>query len=417
MITKTRKQYSVAVAVCLLTVVLALCLPAVLLRSEAAKKVTDADIAAMRDKIADNKEKIADTEKQLKALGNNIEKYIEIKELLDQQIYDIEETLKNTETLIEKYEALIAEKEQLVDESRREIDKKYAEFLESLRLSYEDGQKNYLELFLSSESLSDFLSRAERLGSMLSYEKKQLSELERAVNDLNALRNSLTQQHEEYVALKADQDEMRADLTAKQKQAEDNLQKLLKDEAALNKVLDKAKDNETKFDEELRELIQTQKDQEVAEAKKKLLWPLPIEYKKVSSPFGDRILYGKYDFHLGIDLPAPSGTDIYASKSGTVLKATYNSSYGYYVLIDHGGDISTVYAHCSKLLVKKGDKVTRGQVIAEVGNTGNSYGAHLHYEVRTNGKVTDPLDKKAKWLIVEDGDKLIDPLNKWIVYS
>jgi murein DD-endopeptidase MepM/ murein hydrolase activator NlpD len=418
MLAKTNHRILIVTAVCLLTVAMALCLPFVLLRSEAAKKVTDADIAAMRDKIAANKDKIADTEKELKELGDDIEKYIEIKDALDQQIATLEDTIRDTETLIGKYETLIAEKEQLIDESRREIDDKYAEFLDSLRLSYENGQKNYLELFLSSESLLDFLSRADRLGSMLSYEKNKLSELEREVNDLNALRTTLARQREEYVALKVDQDEMRASLTAKQQKAEDNLETLLKNQAALDKVLDKAKDNETKFDQELKDLIQKQKDQEIADAKKKLLWPLPIDRKKISSPYGDRILYGKPDFHLGIDLPAPKGTEIYASKGGTVLKATYHSSYGYYVLIDHGGEISTLYAHCSKLLVSKGDKVTRGQVIAEVGNTGNSYGAHLHYEVRKDGKTTDPLDKKAAWLIVEDGDKLIDPLkNNWIIYS
>ena len=97
--------------------------------------------------------------------------------------------------------------------------------------------------------------------------------------------------------------------------------------------------------------------------------------------------------HNGIDIGAAGGTNIVASEEGVVVTATWNEGgYGWYVIIYHGEGISTLYAHASKLLVKAGDQVRRGQVIALVGNTGASRGDHLHFEVRLNGTPRNPLD-------------------------
>ena len=122
-------------------------------------------------------------------------------------------------------------------------------------------------------------------------------------------------------------------------------------------------------------------------------WPVP-GYHKVTSPYGNRYhpVLKKNKFHSGVDLRAPMGTPIVAANDGKVLSAGYNSGYGNRIYIDHGGGIVTVYAHNSKLLVKAGDKVKRGQTIAKAGSTGRSTGPHLHFEVRKNGKTTNPMN-------------------------
>ena len=94
--------------------------------------------------------------------------------------------------------------------------------------------------------------------------------------------------------------------------------------------------------------------------------------------------------HRGIDIGVPTGTPVYAAASGTVIKSLYNGSYGYYVAIDHGGGIVTLYAHNSQLLVSAGQTVTQGQTIAKAGSTGNSTGPHVHFEVQVNGSVVNP---------------------------
>ncbi len=119
---------------------------------------------------------------------------------------------------------------------------------------------------------------------------------------------------------------------------------------------------------------------------------MPIIPRRVSSPFGYRVnpVTGNYGIHGGIDLAADSGTKINPALSGKVLKAKYSSDYGNFVMIDHGDNVITLYAHCSKLLVSAGDYVDENDVIALVGSTGRSTGPHLHFEVRINDVRINP---------------------------
>jgi murein DD-endopeptidase MepM/ murein hydrolase activator NlpD len=113
----------------------------------------------------------------------------------------------------------------------------------------------------------------------------------------------------------------------------------------------------------------------------------------VTSQFGYRRspFTGQRELHKGLDISAPTGTPIYASASGKVVKVEKDHGYGKNIMVDHGSGIVTRYAHLSNYAVKKGDQVKRGQLIAYVGNTGRSTGPHLHYEVRLNGVPVDPL--------------------------
>jgi len=116
------------------------------------------------------------------------------------------------------------------------------------------------------------------------------------------------------------------------------------------------------------------------------LWVLPIHQYRVTSPFGRR--WGL--LHAGVDLGAAEGTPFYAAAPGRVILARWNGGYGNNVMIDHGGGIVTVYGHSSKLLVKEGQLVQAGDPIALVGDTGHSFGSHLHFEVRENGTPVEP---------------------------
>ena len=99
---------------------------------------------------------------------------------------------------------------------------------------------------------------------------------------------------------------------------------------------------------------------------------------------------GVYKQHTGIDIGASYGTDVLAGGDGTVLISGWNNAYGWMVVIDHGGGVTTLYGHNSKLLVSAGEQVSRGQVIAKVGSTGYSTGPHIHFEVNVNGSPVNP---------------------------
>jgi len=119
------------------------------------------------------------------------------------------------------------------------------------------------------------------------------------------------------------------------------------------------------------------------------IWPAE---GRVTSEYGMRRhpITGRVQLHAGIDVAAPVGTPVYATADGTVVFAGEHGGYGLTVIIDHGYGIQTLYAHNSRLLVKEGDEVVRGQPIAEVGSTGLSTGPHVHYEVHVNGEPVNP---------------------------
>lgn len=117
------------------------------------------------------------------------------------------------------------------------------------------------------------------------------------------------------------------------------------------------------------------------------VWLLPVQTYHVTSPFGMR--WGK--LHAGVDLGGAEGTPMYAAAGGIVTLCRWSSGYGYSVQIAHGGGITTVYGHASKLLCQEGQKVQAGDLIAKVGNSGHSFGSHLHYEIRVNDKPVEPV--------------------------
>jgi murein DD-endopeptidase MepM/ murein hydrolase activator NlpD len=120
----------------------------------------------------------------------------------------------------------------------------------------------------------------------------------------------------------------------------------------------------------------------------------PTESKVISSEFGGRMhpIFGVWRNHTGVDIGGWTGDDIYAAASGTVISAYYESTgYGYCIRIRHSDRITTLYAHCSKLLVKAGDKVVKGQLIGYVGATGTATGPHLHFEIKVNDISIDPM--------------------------
>ena len=124
-----------------------------------------------------------------------------------------------------------------------------------------------------------------------------------------------------------------------------------------------------------------------------MAWPVP-GYSRITSPFGMRThpITGVYKLHTGTDISAPIGANFIAANSGIVIKAGWNNAYGNMVIIDHGGGVSTLYAHGSEILVQVGQTVQKGDPVLKVGSTGYSTGPHAHFEVRINGEYVNPMN-------------------------
>ncbi len=160
-----------------------------------------------------------------------------------------------------------------------------------------------------------------------------------------------------------------------------------------------------------KELLKLVKDKENMVAHIPAIQPiLPKDLTRFGSPFGMRMhpILGYARMHYGVDLTAPTGTPIYAPGDGVVFRSGWSNGFGKHVRIDHGYGYVTVYGHMSKLKVRPGQKVKRGDIIGEVGSTGLSTSPHLHYEVRVNGQWVNPVNFYYDDLSDDDLDKMIN---------
>lgn len=356
-------------------------------------EASSASIAKLRDQLKQNEQRQAALKTQIAAAKNDINSMLRTKDYLDQQITLKEENIELKEQLIKELDIEIANLKTKLVEKESNLEKEYEKFRVQLRLSYEDRDINLFEILFSSESLMDFLVNSERTAILLDFQSNYIKELKLQSEDLD----NVKRQQEEYMAsqqsLKAQLEADKADLEqsknytlsyikTKEREMRQNEEEYLKLVRA-NEELD------IELEKQLKELAA--KSQRVYVGGQ-FIWPLDLKFNYISSYFGKRTYGGITEFHKALDIPANAGSNIYAANGGSVVTATYHYSYGNYVIIDHGGGKATLYAHCSKLLVKVGDNVNQGDVIAKVGTTGYSSGNHLHFEVRINGTAVNPLD-------------------------
>ena len=308
---------------------------------------------------------------------------------LDQKIYqsqiELQELNKELNTTKEEIATALAELEQL----QKDIDKQNDDLNARLRSMYKNGDVGMLSVLFGSSSMSDFMTNmdmVERIynadAELLAGLEDQYDVVEEQKNKLQALKDQLIVQQDAVAAKKAALEEDWQEVDARRKEVEADVNSLSAQYDAVKKEADAIS--------ETIKVLQSANTQYIGGA---MCWPSQAS-TRITSPFGWRYLslLGGRNYHTGVDIGAAGGTNILAANSGTVIKAGWNNSYGYMVMVDHGGGIVTLYAHSSKLLVKTGDVVARGQAIALIGSTGMSTGNHLHFEVRVNGKYQNPLN-------------------------
>lgn len=339
--------------------------------------------------------------KELEGLKGDTEAYISgldvrMNELTD-NIYSLEQSLDAKRIAIEETKVAIVA-------AQAEIDEQYNAMKLRIQYMYENGQNSYVSMILGSSSMSDFLSRAEYLSQITTYDREQLVKFEQAKADLDTKEAQLEAEEADLEAalaeIEAEKTATEQLLTAKQELLAEYNDEIHSAESEIEHLED---DIETQkaIIAELEEIERKRKEQERLNQLNKITydggtmtWPLPGR-SYLSSYFGTRPNpFGQptQEYHSGIDIPAPAGTKIVAAYDGQVAWSNYSSSAGNWVGIDHGDGIYTVYMHMSKRLVSEGEWVTKGQVIGLVGTTGRSTGNHLHFGVRKNGAYVDPLN-------------------------
>lgn len=413
----------------------------------AAGSISDAEAAKkeLEKKKRETKEKIAALEKE----KGNILVYVE---KLDKQLAQLEDEIDETNQKIGKTEKTLERTKQELQEAKEQEEKQYEAMKLRIKYMYENGSTDYLELLVESDSFADFLNRTEYIAKISEYDKEMYErhkEMKKQVEEKEAsLEDKLDELENLKAELKLEEDtvnELREDKQAEIAKYEANIdqaseavkkynQQIEEQEQLIEKLLEEERKRIEEEERKKREEEERRKREEEERRKREAAqrnnagssagstgnstgssagssggdsdsdisvdntadgfrWPLNVS-GKITSSFGGRKspTAGASSNHKGIDISAPTGTNIVAAAAGTVVTATYSSSAGNYIMIYHGKSTYTVYMHCSRLSVSVNDKVSKGQKIGEVGSTGISTGSHLHFGVSVNGSYVNPLN-------------------------
>ena len=228
---------------------------------EAAKKVTEADIKAMRDKIKTTTANISKYQTNSAAFDGQISEAQAEKEKLDLEITYMNEAIYQTEELITQYQTLIAERKTEIIDKQAEVERKYEAFSSLLRTSYENGMLTLAELLVSSDNLIEFLTRSDNLGSMLNYQQSLTEDLDAEITGLKALKANLEQQKQDYTETLGEYEGLLSDLEDKLALQEKYLKKLEKDKKAAEDAAKKAAADAAKYEKELQQLIKKYEQQ------------------------------------------------------------------------------------------------------------------------------------------------------------
>ena len=343
------------------------------------------------------------TQQQLNNVEGQIDEVLQEVANLNSSILEYETQIEQLNEKSQELEKSIAQKEKDLAEKRKTLENR-------LVAMYMKKETTFLDVVLSG-NLMNFISNQDIIKQAADYDNKLITEVEE-------LKTSLEQEKIEVETVKTEKENKSKELQKLKSEKEQKAANLTEEQKSLEKQLSEYKAQAEQYASLERQAIAKEeaarKAAQEAAAKKtgsggkssgtstanvstysggKLGWPCPSS-SRITSQYGYRILFGVRDFHTGIDIGASHGSNIVAAESGTVILAHYgwNGGYGNYIIINHGNGITTRYAHASQLYVTDGQTVTKGQVIAAVGTTGNSTGPHLHFEVRTNGTHRNPLN-------------------------
>ena len=368
--------------------------------SDAVKKY-DQQISDAKQEQKDLQEKTEELQKEIEEIEKSKDKTLVYIEKLDKKSAALEESLEDLKNRIQKTSEELDTASAELEEAEATEEKQYSTMKKRIKYMYENGTQDYVEILFSSSDISDLLNRTEYIEKISSYDQSIFEKYKETKQKVTQKKSEIEVQLSELKEMQAEETAEKETLTALKKKKKEELKKY-------NEELDNSQEKAEEYakqvaeaEAEVEKLLQERQaeiDRQNAVGSGNsgggdgsLRWPLNIS-GRISSGFGKRSrpTAGASTYHKGLDIAAPSGTPIVAAAEGKVVTAAYSSSAGNYVMISHGNGLYTVYMHCSRLAVKEGDTVSAGQVIAYVGSTGISTGAHLHFGVSKNGSYVDP---------------------------
>ena len=358
-----------------------------------------------KEKLAETRARIAELDKELSEAEANKKSAIDQKYILDQRNSALMEE-------IELLDVQITDTSARIEENEAQEAQQYDVFCRQVREEEERGAISYWSVLFKATGFSDLLSRLDFVSEVMDYDQSVIDNLRETRAQLAADREELEGEKAEKNAAQEELERQIAaaeQLIAQYTSQEEELEKLHKqkeaDAAALEQEIKEAEERYRRQEEERRRREEEERKKSQGGSETPAVgnggyaWPTN-DTRRITSPFGPRPAPGGIysTNHSGVDIGAAYGTNVLASKAGTVIISRWWGGYGYCVVIQHGPGNQTRYGHMSRLLVSEGQTVSQGQVIGLVGSTGNSTGPHIHFEIWEGGVRVNPLNYLTGWI-------------------
>ena len=393
-------------------------------------------INVMKQEQSKIKAKIKEVQSQYQENENEIANIIAKKNVIDQEIGLLAEELNNINNQITSFNILIADKQDELDNAQGRYEQLCADNKQRIRSMEEEGEISYWEVLFQANSFTDLLDRLTMVEEIAAADRIRMAELSEAAMDVDKAKAELETEKADLETTKQEMDASQAELDAKREEADALVLELLEKAEDLETLKAEFSKQEEEFMAEIAQMEKAYNQAKQAEYEAYMAtatkattapttapsgstsagtgssgntssggassgttvtpssggWQRPCSYTYVSSAFGNREAptAGASSYHQGIDLAAPKDTPIYASRAGTVTRATYGNAAGYYVSINHGDGYSSIYMHMTNYVVSAGQSVSQGQLIGYVGKSGVATGYHLHFGISYNGVYVNP---------------------------
>ncbi len=394
------KDYRKAILAFVLISVLALGLFPKQVQAQTASQLQQ-ELQELEEQKKEAAAEISRLEDHLDEQAKEVEEVSAQKDLIDQEIFLLYSQLDTINAQIATLELLLSDTQDQLVQAQANLSQLNQKNKARIRAMEEKGTLSYWSVLFHSASFADFLDRLVIIQEIAAADRRRLAELNEAAKVVEENKQELDGQMDALEQTKSQLQQTQTELEAKKANAEALLAQLHEEGARFQSLLDASEEAQSELMEKIAE-----KEAAYEEATRppepaapsggnSSGWLTPIRYTAFTSPFGNRWhpVSGVWRMHYGVDLAAPTGTPIVATRSGTVTTTSYEEGgAGYYVSINHGDGYASIYMHMTHYIVSPGQYVQAGQTIGYCGSTGASTGPHLHFGISYNGSYVNPAD-------------------------
>lgn len=344
-----------------------------------------------------NASKISEYENKKEEAENKKEEVQEQKSALSKEIQTLSDSIADNEDKLANINSELVNLNKEIKKLKTELEETQQKFTEQeealkkkISLDYEMGEVSYLDVLLNSNGILDFLSNYYLISEIMQKDNDLLDAIEEQKNKIEKDKKELETKQKKVKTQKAEQEKINVLLSNQKTQKQTKVANLTAEEKALRAEIDKYDDLIRQEERKASQIASGSTGSFVGGNK---VWPCPSS-TRITSGYGGRNtgIPGASTNHKGLDIGCPTGSAVVSVLDGKVIFTGYNAYRGYYIMVDHGGGVVTLYQHCKagSYKVSVGDKVKAGQTIILSGSSGIGSGPHLHFEVLINGSNVDP---------------------------